>query len=474
MKNKLYLYTTFLFLFTFQALISQSEFCRVFFDNTIGVSLTYKSEYLPDGKNQHFLFHLLPGGSAASYVSFNYAGTNVYLSRDGKSSWFSGSAPEASQLSCSSVKVDGYPLSNYVYIYDTYYAKYNGYSSFANGNDAATLNAVIKDRERIIQEVNGLKRTVPGWFADHEELNLNFMIKQSQAIIDEAKGKLRNLSTNNNNPGGVGNSPQGESANTLQNSGATGTRQGNVNNGASGSTASNSNPSNTSPPPANSEQIEEVAGAIISAGSDAVDAISDGISNALDRKRTKRTSGGYNDFDDAAAIGYYAGVHSLIGMEVDLLSPRGNTRWGWGVSIRAQPTLSDRDTNSTGDFRGDQLADNLNYQLIKPEKRFSFSLGGHVNFGITNFMFLQAGLGFGATTWYSVYRITGVKQSGYFEDYVGKKALFRKASDRIMGLTSECSLLFKFSNVMCMKGGVGFYNFERPEFVFGLLLMPDM
>jgi hypothetical protein len=222
------------------------------------------------------------------------------------------------------------------------------------------------------------------------------------------------------------------------------------------------------------QQIKDAAEGL----SNVASAIGDGISSWLSRKKGNRQNGYWDNFTEMAAIGYYGGTNSLLGMEVNDIKPSG---WGWGINMRVNPgaLFANTRVTSTGDYTSDDVEvgggvfKSWSHSLVNPKKRSSFSVGGHVNRGITHFLFLQLGIGFGGSYTYKVYEVTGTGGYDAFEDEIGKKYWFRKPDDKVVGLTNELGLLLKLQNVMSLKTGVSFYNFKNAELTFGLLLMPN-
>lgn len=165
--------------------VSAQEFCSKFFDNNLDVALT--AENNPD--NTQFRFKNLSNRQ----VSFIYMGTAVSIGSNSISQWFSGSYPSSSNLDCNSVKIDGYPITNYEYIYSVYYLKYNQYPTLNYDN----CSSIITQRKQIIAEIQRLKQTVPAWFASKYG-GLNFMIEQSQMTIDQCTSHLSKSSNDEN------------------------------------------------------------------------------------------------------------------------------------------------------------------------------------------------------------------------------------------------------------------------------------
>lgn len=165
--------------------VSAQEFCSKFFDNNLDVALT--AENNPD--NTQFRFKNLSNRQ----VSFIYMGTAVSIGSNSISQWFSGSYPSSSNLDCNSVKIDGYPITNYEYIYSVYYLKYNQYPTLNYDN----CSSIITQRKQIIAEIQRLKQTVPAWFAS-EYGGLNFMIEQSQMTIEQCTRHLSKSSNDEN------------------------------------------------------------------------------------------------------------------------------------------------------------------------------------------------------------------------------------------------------------------------------------
>lgn len=168
---------------TFCNISFSQKFCSEFFDNNLDLALSYDN----NPNNTQFRFKNL----SDKQVSFTYQGTSVSIGNSAVSQWFSGSSPSSSNLDCSSVKIDGYPLRNFEYIYNTYYGKYNQYPHCNNKN----CSSVITQRKQIIAEIQQLKQTVPSWFASKNG-GLNFMIDQSQVIIEECNKHLSQQQTN--------------------------------------------------------------------------------------------------------------------------------------------------------------------------------------------------------------------------------------------------------------------------------------
>lgn len=178
--------TMFLLLFIGSNVYAQ-EFCSKFYDNNVDVAVSYEE----NANYTQFRFKNISNRT----ISFTYSGVSLNLSSGAVSQWFSEGSPNSGNLTCSSVKVDGYPIKNYEYIYNTYYGKYQQYKTMGSGTDCATI---IAERQQVIAEINRLKSTVPSWFSAKSG-GLNFMIEQSQAIIDECNRNTQNSNSNNQN-----------------------------------------------------------------------------------------------------------------------------------------------------------------------------------------------------------------------------------------------------------------------------------
>jgi hypothetical protein len=204
--------------------------------------------------------------------------------------------------------------------------------------------------------------------------------------------------------------------------------------------------------------------------------ISDGlalISDGLDLKKQRRESQSFSETDKVMAIGYSFSMSSWLGIDVSVFNP-GLGKLGWGVTGRFDPSVlwGDYNVGLYGDYRDHYLYDDdFSYELLKTGKKGSFYIGGSLNIGLTNWLFVQIGGGIGSVSTYNKYEITNA-ESSFRKDYIGDKFYSRKDEDRIMGFCNENNIVLRFTNVLCLKTGFATYNLNSPEFTFGILFMP--
>lgn len=105
-----------------------------------------------------------------------------------------GFEPKWEDVKCTSIKIDGYSITNFQKVY-AFLGAYNNQRLLSSSNDKSYLNNFITERNKLIDEIKVLQSNVPDWY----KTRLDFCIQQSELLISTAKKENKiNIITNKN------------------------------------------------------------------------------------------------------------------------------------------------------------------------------------------------------------------------------------------------------------------------------------